>query len=160
MGSGFKGLIVVLALIVAQAGFAFAGCSEDEIRLRGDWGQARFGIELADNAALRSKGLMHRESLPRSRGMLFAYEAAAEVAFWMRNTLISLDMLFIDEAGVVTKIHHRAQPLSEDLIRSDGEVIAVLEIGGGLAALYGMSVGTQVQHPTFNQARAAWPCAR
>ena len=138
----------------------WAGCAPDEVKLRGPWGQARFTVELADDASERAQGLMHRESLPRSAGMLFAYETPSEVSFWMRNTLIPLDLLFVDETGQVNHIHSEAQPLDETLIPSNGKALAVLEINGGLAAQYGITVGSEMQHQVFDQAGAVWPCER
>ncbi|MCV2892172.1 DUF192 domain-containing protein [Lentibacter sp. XHP0401] len=138
----------------------WAGCTPDEVKLRGSWGQARFTVELADDASERAQGLMHRESLPRSAGMLFAYETPSEVSFWMRNTLIPLDLLFVDETGQVNHIHSEAQPLDETLIPSNGKALAVLEINGGLAAQYGITVGSEMQHQVFDQAGAVWPCER
>ncbi|RFP89515.1 DUF192 domain-containing protein [Rhodobacteraceae bacterium 63075] len=139
---------------------ATAACSPGEVHLRGDWGQARFTVELADDADERAQGLMHREFLARSAGMLFVYNAPAELTFWMRNTLIELDMIFADELGRVTHIHSRAQPLDETLIPSKGPALAVLEINGGLAEAMGLDVGSEMRHPAFDQSRAAWPCSR
>ena len=140
------------------AGTAFASCSDERVALRGDWGQARFNVEIADDPQERSRGLMFRESLPRSAGMLFVYERPRRAQFWMKNTLIPLDMIFLDQAGVVTHIHSRAIP--GDLTGIDGGsgVYAVLEINGGLAEAMGISVGSQMQHPVFSKGPPIWPC--
>ena len=141
---------------LVSAGLASAACSDNAVMVRGDFGQARFTVEVADDAQERSQGLMHRESMAQSSGMLFLYERTAELSFWMRNTLIELDMLFIDEKGVVQHIHHRAQPLDETPIPG-GRGIAVLEINGGLAKRMGIEVGSEIQHSYFG-ANAAWSC--
>ncbi|MGB7243092.1 MAG: DUF192 domain-containing protein [Sulfitobacter sp.] len=133
-------------------------CSSDTVFLKGDWGQARFSVEIADDAAERAQGLMHREGLASSSGMLFIYEQPQRMSFWMRNTLIELDLLFIDPAGVVQHIHHRARPLDETPILGGDGLISVLEINGGLAKRMGIGVGTVVRHPSFSNAAAAWPC--
>lgn len=134
-------------------------CAPHEVYLRGDWGTARFSIEVADTIGTRSKGLMHREALARSAGMLFVFGREAPVSFWMRNTLIPLDMIFIDEDGIVTRVHENAVPLDETQIPSGGPVLAVLEVNGGLARALGIEAGSQVLHPAFGP-EAAWACAK
>lgn len=135
-----------------------AECRADQVQLRGAWGQARFDVELADTAEARNKGLMFRESLPRGAGMLFIYERPQPASFWMKNTLIPLDMIFVDVTGRVTRVHNMAVP--GDLTPIDGgqAVYAVLEINGGLAAQYGIGPGSEMQHPVFAPQGPVWPC--
>ena len=125
--------------------------------MRGDFGQANFTVEVADDGQERARGLMFVESMPTLSGMLFVYEAPQRASFWMRNTLISLDMLFADETGVITRIHHEAIPGDETPIDGGDGVIAVLEINGGLAARLGIAEGDTLQHPSFGD-DAADPC--
>jgi hypothetical protein len=115
-------------------------------------------VEVADDPAERAQGLMNRPSLPRGAGMLFLYEAPQRATFWMRNTLIPLDMIFMDETGTVTRIHENAVPLDETTIDGGDGVRAVLEINGGLARAIGIGVGSELRHPGLDQSRAAWPC--
>ncbi|MEO9653165.1 MAG: DUF192 domain-containing protein [Roseobacter sp.] len=151
-------LISALVLgLFAQTAVA-QNCANDSLFLKGDWGQARFSVEIADDVDERAQGLMHRSEMASTAGMLFVYQRAQSLSFWMRNTLIELDMLFIDSHGVVQHIHHRAQPLDETPIFGGNELTHVLEINGGMASRLGLSVGNVVQHPTFLQAEAAWPC--
>ncbi len=152
-----RGLGWLLAGLIASAAPALAQCSDDVVVLRGAWGQARFNVELADDFDERSRGLMHREAMPTSAGMLFLYDQPHHAVFWMRNTLIPLDMLFIDPQGRVLRIHENAIPLDETQIDGGTGVSAVLEINGGLAARIGIAVGSQVRHPAFGDA-ALWPC--
>ncbi len=144
-----------LALLV---GVAQASCREDQVDLRGPWGQARFTVEIADTDALRAQGLMHRERLARTAGMLFIYEAPTSPSFWMRNTLIPLDMLFVDPTGQVTRLHENAQPHDETPIPGGPNVLMVLEINGGLSAMLGISEGSELRHPRLDQSIALWPC--
>ncbi|MCY4334080.1 MAG: DUF192 domain-containing protein [Litoreibacter sp.] len=138
---------------------ALAACSATHVDLRGGWGKARFKVEIADDAAERAQGLMHRESMPRMSGMLFIYEAPQPLAFWMRNTLIPLDMIFLDETGTVAHIHENAVPLDETPISGGpGPLLSVLEINGGMASRLGISIGSQLRHPGLPQDGAAWPC--
>ncbi|UWR28476.1 DUF192 domain-containing protein [Sulfitobacter sp. W002] len=133
-------------------------CRADSVSLRGDWGKARFSVEVADDTAERAKGLMHRRSLPLSAGMLFIYETPQPLSFWMRNTLIPLDLLFIDDRGVVQKIHHSAIPLDETPIPGGDDLLSVLEINGGLAKRLGITGGSEIRHPAFAGNTPAWPC--
>ena len=133
-------------------------CAPDTVDLRGDWGTARFSVEIADDFEEQRVGLMNRPSMPISAGMLFVYDAPRSLSFWMRNTLIPLDMLFIDAQGVVQHIHHRAVPLDETSIFGGDNLTSVLEINGGLANRLGIQVGSEVRHPSYASEIAAWPC--
>jgi uncharacterized membrane protein (UPF0127 family) len=129
------------------------------VQLRGPGGQARFTVELADSADERARGLMFRETMPTSAGMLFLYPVPQTASFWMKNTLIPLDMIFADRTGVVTHVHPMAVPGDLTPVRGGRDVLAVLEINGGLAAKLGIVPGTQLRHPALDQKTAVWPCA-
>lgn len=144
--------------VVLWAGIAQAACTETAVDLRGSWGQARFNIEIADTDESRAQGLMHRERMPRSAGMLFIYDRPVTASFWMRNTLIPLDMIFVDPTGRVTHIHHEAIPLDETPIPGGDNVLMVLEINGGLARAMGIAEGSDLRHPRLDQETAVWPC--
>ena len=109
----------------------------------------RFKVEIADNYATRERGLMFRKSLGPDVGMLFDFKTPQNVSFWMKNTLIPLDMVFIDQHGVVVNVAARATPMSETNIPSDGPVVGVLEIRGGRAAEIGVQPGDQVRERIF-----------
>lgn len=147
----------VLLLLSATAAMA-QECRDDTVYLKGDFGQARFSVEIADDEQERSRGLMHRTDMASSAGMLFVYERPQTMSFWMRNTLIELDMLFVDATGVVRHIHHRAQPLDETPIFGGRDLTHVLEINGGLAEKLGITTGSQLRHPSFSPDNAVWAC--
>ena len=149
---------VIAGLLGLAAGSASADCAETRVDLRGDWGSARFSVEVADEPAERAQGLMNRETMARSAGMLFLYEGPQRATFWMRNTLLPLDMIFMDETGTVTHIHENAIPLDETTIDGGGGVQAVLEINGGLSSAMGIEEGSELRHPGLDQTIAAWPC--
>ena len=115
-------------------------------------------MELADDPAERSRGLMFREELAPMSGMLFVYEDAARRAFWMKNTLIPLDMIFADAAGRVVKVHPEAIPHDETPVPSGQPAQFVLEIAGGLAERLGLVAGAELRHPAIPSDIAAWPC--
>lgn len=114
-------------------------------------GSRKIIVEIADSPELQSRGLMFRQSLAPLHGMLFLYGPPREITMWMRNTYISLDMVFVMGDGRVHKIAPNTEPFSERLISSEGEVTAVLEISAGQAAALGIKVGDLVVHPHFEQ---------
>lgn len=134
-----------------------ASCDDGRVDLRGDWGQARFSVEVADTPSERNLGLMHREQMARSAGMLFVYDKPQFVSFWMRNTLIPLDMIFMDETGTVRRVHENAIPLDETGIPGGDDIQFVLEINGGLAGRLGIAEGSVLRHPAIGE-NAAWRC--
>ena len=137
---------------------AWAACAPDVVELRGPSGQQRFTVEVADDGAERAQGLMFRESMPSSAGMLFVYEEPQAVSFWMKNTLIPLDMIFADETGRVTRVHSNAIPGDTTPIQGGEGVRFVLEINGGLATRMGIAEGSELRHPAIAQDSAVWPC--
>jgi uncharacterized protein len=108
-----------------------------------------FTVEIADTEAAREKGLMFRKKLPEGEGMLFDFHREQEVSFWMKNTYIPLDMIFIQGSGRILRIAENAKPLSTDLIPSEGPVLAVLEVIGGTAHRLGIAPGDRVAYPIF-----------
>jgi uncharacterized membrane protein (UPF0127 family) len=104
----------------------------------------RFTVEIADEAHERSKGLMFRESLDADAGMLFIYPNERIASFWMKNTYIPLDMLFIANDGEILEIAPQVPPLTLESVRSAEPVRAVLELNGGQAAELGIRPGDRV----------------
>ncbi|HEX2561252.1 DUF192 domain-containing protein [Phenylobacterium sp.] len=112
-------------------------------------GRHRFKVEIADEGPERNRGLMHRRSLAADRGMLFIFPDERPVAFWMRNTLIPLDMIFVRRNGTIRSIAHQTRPLDETPVPSGGPVLAVLEIAGGRARQLGVLPGDRIVHRAF-----------
>ncbi|WP_418594098.1 DUF192 domain-containing protein [Ponticoccus sp. (in: a-proteobacteria)] len=131
-------------------------CREDTILLRGDFGKARFSVTVADDGPERAQGLMHVKSMPPSFGMLFVFPSARPVSFWMKNTLIPLDMIFADRHGVVRRVHAMAQPGDLTQIPGGDNIQYVLEINGGMAGMLGIKPGSQMRHPAISD--PAWRC--
>jgi len=153
-----RAVFASVATVLATAAGAAAACAPATVELRGDFGSARFTVEVADEPDERSVGLMNRESMPASAGMLFVYEAPQRATFWMKNTLIPLDMIFADVTGTVTGVHENAVPLDETVIDGGPGVQYVLEINGGLAGAMGIDAGDEMRHPAIPSDVAAWPC--
>jgi uncharacterized membrane protein (UPF0127 family) len=108
-----------------------------------------FAVEIADTEVQRQKGLMYRKKLPEGQGMLFDFHREQEVAMWMQNTYIPLDMFFIQGDGRILRIAENTEPLSTRIIPSGGPVRAVLEVIGGTARKFGIAAGDQVAYPIF-----------
>ena len=136
---------------------ARADCPTDTVSLRGDWGRADFKVEIADTDKSRARGLMFRKSLPRFSGMIFVYDRPIRARFWMKNTYIPLDMLFIGDDGVVKRIHRMAVPESLDTIDGGPGIQMILEINGGMADMLGITEGSEVRYHGF-AGTPAWPC--
>ena len=153
IGAAFFGAgILVSGIASADA------CDPNHVDLRWQGGKARFAIELADSFDERAQGLMFRTEMGRYSGMLFVYPEPASVTFWMKNTLIPLDMIFLDRTGLVTRVHENATPQSLETIPGGEGVLAVLEINGGLSRRLGIVAGTQMRHAAFDQMTAVWRC--
>jgi uncharacterized protein len=110
-------------------------------------------IEIAETIEEKSLGLMFRTAVPENTGMLFPYGAPQDITMWMRNTYVSLDMVFIRADGIVHRIAARTEPLSEAVISSEGDVSAVLELGAGAADRLGLKSGDLVRHKIFKTAK-------
>jgi uncharacterized protein len=145
-------LIAVWALIAAMPFARAAGQDTIEIVTRS--GVHAFSVELATNTAERAVGLMFRKELPEGRGMLFDFHEDQPVQFWMHNTYISLDMIFIAADGRVVRVAENAKPMSDDLISSGRPVRAVLEVIAGTARKLGIAAGDRVTGAFFGKGSA------
>lgn len=116
-------------------------------------GSLKFRVELALSPAQQAQGLMFRQKLAPDAGMLFVYETPQAASFWMQNTYVSLDMLFVGEDGRIELIHEKATPLSTKPINGPARTKAVLEVVAGTAARLGIRVGDKVIHRLLGAAR-------
>jgi len=133
--------LALLALSSACSG----GARGPVARFASTQGTAELALEIANTSASRERGLMYRTSLPEDGGMLFVFPEQSEQSFWMKNTLIPLDMLFIDRDGHIVGIHPDAVPLSEAPISVGKPSTYVLEVNGGWAARHGVRPGDTVE---------------
>lgn len=148
--SASAGLIrkFVAASIAILITLPLAACS-DEARLviKSKTGDHAFTVEVVDTPELRAKGLMYRQELAPDAGMLFDFKEERPVSFWMMNTYIPLDMIFITAAGEIANVHVNARPHDTTSIPSAGPVQYVLEIPGGRSVELGIEAGDTVEHP-------------
>lgn len=143
-------LFAVAALLVVLTGPVCARMRVDKLWLVIGAGQETpIDVEMAETPKEKELGLMFRTELADNQGMLFPYGAPQEVTMWMHNTYIPLDMVFIRADGTVHRIEQRAEPLSDRIISSEGQVSAVLEMAGGAAQRLGLKPGDRIRHPLF-----------
>ncbi len=148
--ASFRSVLAAVRLALAMLLLsAAAACSAPDNRLvlhtaKGDF---PFTVEIADTNESRAQGLMFRTTLAPDAGMLFDYHSEQLASFWMQNTLIPLDMIFIGADGVVKTIHVNARPLDTTTIPSGVPVRFVLEIPGGRSEEIGLKIGDRMEHP-------------
>jgi uncharacterized membrane protein (UPF0127 family) len=146
-------LAVLLLALVLAAGSGIADMRRDKLKLITSTGEHTFTIEIADTPDEKARGLMFRRSLADDVGMLFPYEPPQEATMWMRNTYISLDMVFIRADGIVHRIEPGTEPFSERVIPSEGDVSAVLELKAGVANRIGLKAGDKAVNGLFKPAK-------
>ena len=148
---GFAHSCALLISALAFLGFATARGESglEPLEITTSSGVHAFQVEIAKDEAAREKGLMYRRFMPADRGMLFEFEREEPVAFWMRNTYIPLDMIFVARDGSVTRVAANAEPMSDTAVPSGGPVIGVLELNGGEAARIGLRRGDKVSASFF-----------
>jgi hypothetical protein len=144
-----------MASAICHAAFAFtlvAACplaahaADNELILHTATGEYRFNVEVVDTPETRAQGLMFRTELAEDAGMLFDFKEEREVSFWMQNTLIPLDMIFVGADGIVDTIHVNARPQDPTSIPSQVPVQFVLEIPGGRSVEIGLKPGDRMEH--------------
>jgi uncharacterized membrane protein (UPF0127 family) len=135
--------------LVAQALLADAA-ERSTLEIVSKTGVHVFSVEVVANDADRAEGLMFRKELPEGTGMLFDFQRDQDIAMWMKNTYIPLDMIFIAGDGRIRRIAENTEPMSERIIPSGGPVRGVLEVIGGTARKLGIAPGDRVAHPMFS----------
>jgi uncharacterized membrane protein (UPF0127 family) len=116
-------------------------------------GHTVFKVEIAADHASQEKGLMYRKKMAANAGMIFDFDQDVMTSFWMKNTILPLDIIFIRSDGVVSSVAANAVPMSETPIPSSEPVRAVLELNAGRAAQIGMKPGDKVHAAIFDKAR-------
>jgi uncharacterized membrane protein (UPF0127 family) len=140
------------AALMCHSGWAWAQLAQfpkAELTIETSKGRHKFAIEVATTPEQMEQGLMFRKSLAPDAGMIFDFKTPQPAMMWMKNTLIPLDMLFVDAQGRIVNIHERAVPGSLETIGSGAPVRAVIELNGGTAARLGIKPGDRVKDPIF-----------
>ena len=147
-----------LAASVVFYNSALANCADDHVHLSGSWGSAKFTVEVADTDAERTQGLMFRDNMAKFESMLFVYDNPQQVAFWMKNTLIPLDILYFTAEGVLLDIRENAAPGDLVPFRSSGPVQYVLEVNAGTSKTLKLGLDTILGHARLAQKRKTHAC--
>jgi uncharacterized protein len=144
IAAAFAALLMVVGIAAAK------GPEFQTLEIASGSGVHTFLVEVVANDADRAKGLMYRKELPEGQGMLFDFQREQEIAMWMENTYVSLDMVFIRGDGRILRIAENTEPLSRRTIPSGGPVKGVLEVVAGTARKLGLKPGDRVGHPMFS----------
>lgn len=142
-------LILLAGLLVEPAD----AMRRSKLTLQTAQGAHVIDIEIVTTPAEQQMGLMFRRSVPEKTGMLFVYAGPQEITMWMKDTYVSLDMVFINASGTVHRIEAHTEPFSQTTIPSKGDVVAVLEMVAGSAEKLGLKPGDRVVHALFAQRR-------
>jgi uncharacterized membrane protein (UPF0127 family) len=149
-----RGALAALAFGLAMAGGCSTaaegpqtGLSVQTVSIQTAKGAVSFRCEVADTPERQETGLMFRREMAKDAGMIFIFPVPKRAGFWMHNTLIPLDLLFVDVTGRIESIAANARPLDDTVLPSRGLVKAVIEINGGEAAARGIAVGDRVTVP-------------
>lgn len=143
--------IVAIVVVLAVPGGPATAEDLHTLEIASKSGVHVFNIELAVSDEERQRGLMFRKELPEGNGMLFDFKQEQDVAMWMQNTYIPLDMIFIRGDGRILRVAEHTEPLSTRIIRSGGPVRAVLEVIAGTASRLGIAPGDRVAYPLFQR---------
>lgn len=140
--------MVVCAALFLLASVLSAFAAPGQVVLKTASGAYPISVEWAISEAEQERGLMFRKAMPPDHGMMFVFEKEEPVYFWMHDTPLSLDMIFIAKDGTVRRIEKRAEPNSDRVIASGGAVSYVLEVAAGVADHLGLVVGDKVEIPS------------
>jgi uncharacterized membrane protein (UPF0127 family) len=140
-----------VVVVISCANPAAQAASVQPLEIATKSGVRVFSVEMATTEEEKQTGLMHRKELPDGKGMLFDFSPEQQISMWMKNTYISLDMIFIRADGRILRIAENTEPLSTKIISSGGLAKGVLEVIAGTAQKYGIQPGDRVAHPLFNK---------
>src|SRR6266436_5465317 len=143
-------LAAAMAVFLALAGSGAEAASIQPLEIATKSGVQVFSVEMATTEEEKTTGLMYRKELADGKGMLFDFSPEQQISMWMKNTYISLDMIFIRADGRILRIAENTEPLSTRIISSGGLAKGVLEVIAGTAKKYGIEPGDRVAHPLFN----------
>ena len=140
----------LLTMLGAFAGLSAQAATFQPLEIVTKSGVHVFSVEMATTEEEKTTGLMYRKELPDGKGMLFDFSPEQQVSMWMKNTYVSLDMIFIRADGRILRIAENTEPMSTKIISSGGLAKGVLEVVAGTAQKYRIQPGDRVAHPLFN----------
>jgi hypothetical protein len=143
-------IAAVMVAVFALSAPAVQAATFEPLEIVTKSGVQVFSVEMATTEQEKETGLMYRKEVPDGKGMLFDFSPPQEVSMWMKNTYVSLDMIFIRADGRILRIAENTEPMSTRIISSQGLAKGVLEVVAGTAKKYGIEPGDRVGHPLFN----------
>jgi len=143
--------VALIAVFAVLAGLQARAASFGTLEIATKSGVHIFSVEMATTDKEKETGLMYRRELADGKGMLFDFSPEQQISMWMKNTYISLDMIFIRADGRILRIAENTEPESTAIISSGGLARGVLEVPAGTAQKYGIAPGDRVSHPLFNR---------
>ena len=146
-------IVAIMFLAAAAQGQGLQTYDVEPLQIESAGVRHQFTVEMALTPAQQMQGLMFRQTMEGDAGMLFVHERVRYASMWMRNTILPLDMLFIEDTGRISHIVERTVPQSLETISSRAPVLAVLELNAGTVARLGLSIGDRVLHPAFGAGR-------
>jgi uncharacterized membrane protein (UPF0127 family) len=144
-------LVAFVAMLALFVNFGAQAANFEPLEIATKSGVQVFSVEMATTDKERETGLMYRKELPDGKGMLFDFSPEQQISMWMKNTYVSLDMIFIRADGRILRIAENTEPMSTKIISSGGLAKGVLEVVAGTAQKYGIAPGDRVAHPLFNR---------
>ena len=153
-------ILLLSVTLFSSVKMALPSCDKNKLSIISSGFNTIFDVEIANTPAKRAKGLMHREFLGIKSGMLFIYDKPEQLVFWMKNTLLSLDIIFFDKKGLIRSIFENAEPFSDKVIFGGNDLIGAIEINGGLTSKLGIAVGDSIQTSGLNNETTLWPCTK
>jgi uncharacterized membrane protein (UPF0127 family) len=141
--------VAAMVVLCAFAGSGVRAATFQTLEIATKSGVKVFSVELATTEEEKTTGLMYRKELADGKGMLFDFSPEQQVSMWMKNTYISLDMIFIRADGRILRIAENTEPMSTRIIASGGLAKGVLEVIAGTAQKYGIAPGDRVSNPLF-----------
>jgi uncharacterized protein len=149
--AGARFLVAIMAAVaLGGLGAGVRAATFEPLEIVTKTGVQVFSVEVAKTEQEKETGLMYRKELADGKGMLFDFTPEQQVSMWMKNTYISLDMIFIRADGRILRIAENTEPLSTRTILSQGPAKGVLEVIAGTAKKYGIAPGDRIGHPLFN----------
>ena len=143
--------VALIAVFAVLAGLQARAASFGTLEIATKSGVHIFAVEMATTDKEKETGLMYRRELADGKGMLFDFSPEQQISMWMKNTYISLDMIFIRADGRILRIAENTEPESTAIISSGGLARGVLEVPAGTAQKYGIAPGDRVSHPLFGK---------
>ena len=153
-------ILLLSVTLFSSVKMALPSCEKNKLSIISSGFNTIFDVEIANTPTKRAKGLMYREFLGTSSGMLFMYDKPGQLNFWMKNTPLSLDIIFFDKKGLIRSIYENAEPFSDKLIFGGNDLIGAIEINGGLTSKLGIAEGDSIQTSGLNNKTTLWPCTK